>query len=234
MILVVLSDCDNITDRLNRFFKMEPIDIKGIDLCITKLNNYNILFTNIDSTKVAIAKTLITINNFYPIDLMIGVGNCASISNVRKQIGKVAIVSDTLQYDVDFSAMKYPYAMLPDINKRLFLCNSKLAEVAKEACHNVETNYVVGRMVSADRFCANGDTINRLRSKFAADFVDCETAVLSEVGSFYDVPTIIVKGISNYGDINAFNTYLENKLEANTEAFRVVYDMLQIITKKGY
>lgn len=230
LILVISCDYDDLKQTLNNIGKKD-IDKLEDDIYLVKFNNYKTLFIKVGCTKVEITKKIVEICTKYPIKIILGIGNCATI-NTKYHLGDIAIINSSVQYDVDFTAIGLPKSMIPNINKRIFLANNKLIDLIKNNYH--EDNIHYGEISSGDRFISSNNLSNLIKTTIKSDFIDNESSIIMEIAYLYNIPSLIIKGISNYATNNSYEVYLKNKQEANIKALYKIIHLINTLIETGY
>ena len=231
MILVMASDYDNLKEELPEYIKIKEENIRGTKVYKTIINSREVLFVNSGITKVDFTRNFVNIIGKYPVTKVIGIGNAASLNDCLK-IGEVGICDNSLQYDVDFTKLGYKIAKILEIDKSIFYSDRELVKIAQEACKKVCIEYDIGRTISADRFVGNTEKAKKLRKYFEADVLDTECGILGELSYLYCIPTVTVKGISNYGNDCAVEDYSKFRCIANQKSLEVLLAMIEMITKQ--
>lgn len=186
-----------------------------------------VLFAAVGHTKVEISINLMGILQKYYISSIILMGNCGLIKSDIGDIGDIAISSQVYQYDVDFSAIGYPRAVLPSNGQSTFVkANSELIKSARNAARHLSLTSHTGIYGSADQFLADKEFAKYLKYKFNTMFADCESAAVSEIARTFGINMVVVKGISNFANKHAGKDYEKWEEEADELSGQVVLEML--------
>lgn len=231
MILVMASDYDNLKEELPECVKAKEENIRGTKVYKVQIYDKDVLFVNSGITKVDFTRNFVNVIEKYPVTKVIGIGNAASLDDCLK-IGEVGICSNSLQYDVDFTKLGYKIAEIPQLNKSIFYSDNELVKIAKEASEKECIEYAVGRTISADRFVSNTKETEELKDCFEANVLDTECGILGELSYLYNIPTVTVKGICNYGNNCAVEDYKKYRCMANQKALKIALTMIEMLSKK--
>lgn len=229
MFLIMATDFDNLERDLVRFVDFETVKNKNIKVFIAPVDGQDVIFSDAGETKAEVAKNFSAIESYFNIDGIIGIGNCASLQSNRACIGDVMICTDVIQYDIDCSPLGYSIGEVPQLGKIIFYSNESLINTAISACKDNKYDYSLGRVISADRFNSDTSEANKLRAEFSCDFLDMECGVLGELAYIYKIPSVVVKGVSNYGNDDAVKNYNTYRKNANIISLEVAFTMLGIL-----
>ncbi|WMJ24218.1 5'-methylthioadenosine/S-adenosylhomocysteine nucleosidase [Paludicola sp. MB14-C6] len=199
----------------------------GITIYETLLSGNSVIVAVIGYGKVNVGRGIGVVLGNYPITQIIGVGNCGSLIGNNAPPGTMAISSNALQYDVDFSAIGCPVTVLPGTRCGTTCANSNMIKAAQNACRTNEYQFTTGRFCTADMFVSNTVKAKAIRCTFCGDFVDCEVGCIGEVANSSNIPFVCVKGISNTADNNAAKMFDANQCKANDAACRVAITLIE-------
>lgn len=228
MILVMVSDYDNLKEELSKCMRIKEENIGGTKVYKVRINDNDVLFVNSGITKVDFTRNFANVIGKYPVTKVIGIGNAASLDDCLK-IGEVGICSNSLQYDADFTKLGYKIGEIPELNKSIFYSDKDLVKIAKEASGKECIGYSIGRTISADRFVSNTRETEELKRCLEANVLDTECGILGELSYLYCIPIVTVKGISNYGNDCAAEDYERYRCMANQKSLQVALTMIKLM-----
>ncbi|GIM29326.1 5'-methylthioadenosine/S-adenosylhomocysteine nucleosidase [Clostridium polyendosporum] len=133
----------------------------------------------------------------YNVDNIINVGVAGGIG---KDIypGDVVIADSLVQHDVDTTVFGDKYGQIPRLDTFDFKCDSKLIEVAQQACKELsEIKSFTGRIVTGDQFIASIEKIQWLASEFEAFACEMEGGSIAHVCYLNQVPFVVIRSISD-------------------------------------
>lgn len=225
---------DNSMDLLNLLDEdkvLSKYKINDYDVYIIEINGQKVLIADSGYTKCQVGALIAEIMSQFKLTMFIQAGNCAGLCKWSKTLD-VAIATNCLQYDVDFTPLGYCKNEIPVINQTVFYCNKELIKCAQIATCNLDQKSCIGKFVSADKFMACTNFSDDLRRCYGADFLDSESGTIAELAFIYKVPFICVKSVSNYGDNAAECDYGRYKKQANAISAKVAFEMLDLLTKE--
>lgn len=111
--------------------------------------------------------------------------------------GDAIVARDTLQHDMDVTALGFELGEVPFSGERLFSCDPTL--VAKACAAVTDGTVRVGRILTGDRFVTGADRAchAHLRDILRGDAVEMEGAAVAQVCSRNGVPCVIIRTISD-------------------------------------
>lgn len=195
----------------------------------TILCGKNVLFVCTGYNKINLGIACGYVLSIYDISCIIGVGNCGYIGNDNISIGDVAIVSSSLQYDVNSSAIGYPKTVIPDVGLGVFNSTAELVNLSKKSCEQLRYNYSIGRAATGEAFIADREERNYIAREYCTEFIDMECGGLGEVAYIFKISSVFIKGISNYADIFACKDYKQYVDCATEKANKVVSKLIEIL-----
>ena len=157
---------------------------------------------------------------------IIVVGNAASLDETTYPLNSVAIATNSLEWDVDYTALGYNEFTVPGNNVSEYPVDSILLKEAIEAANGLGYTTNTGLFASGDTFVATTTEADQIETDTNANFLDVETGVVGQIAYEYNIPYISVKGISNFANDTAVTDYNTNRITANNVANRVVLNML--------
>ena len=135
------------------------------------------------------------------------------------------IVSTKFAYsDVDATGFDYAWGQVPqmpaDYPVDAYL-HGKIVELLREKVSgfNIQTGFIA----TSDSFMSSVDAVTTIREKLP-DIVasDMEAAPIAQVASFYNIPVLNVRGVSDHVGGDAPDTFEETLEKASQNAFEAV------------
>ena len=157
------------------------------------------------------------------------VGNAASFNVTDNPIGSVAIATNSLEWDVDFTALGADEFVLPPNIVGEYPVDVKLQKEALNAANGLGYQVDIGLFASGDTFVDTATEATTIQTETEAEFLDIDTAAIGQISYQTNIPYISVKGISNYPNDTAVVDYNTNKEAANNLSNRVVLEMLDTL-----
>ena len=199
---------------------------KGVfKFIIGTINDNEIILSKCLTGKVFMAMNAQSMINNYDIDLIINIGVAGGLSG---EIGDVVISKDTMQTDMDVTALGYDKCEIPDINKIHFKADKNIIEISK----NLKTfpfNIMYGRVLTADKFINNKEECEFLKREYDGMLTDMESASLGEVCYINKIPYSIIRGISDKADDTSHKDFKKNLQISCDNAGKVTLEILKMM-----
>ena len=160
------------------------------------------------------------------------VGNAASFNATDNPIGSVAIATNSLEWDVDFTALGVDEFVLPPNMVGEYPTDVRLQKEALNAANGLGYQVDLGLFASGDTFVDTTAEAATIQTETGAEFLDIDTAPIGQISYQTNIPYISVKGISNYANDDALTDYNTNRESANNLSNRVVLEMFDSLFKE--
>lgn len=173
-------------------------NIVGLLFYIGRFAGHNLIIARSGIGKVnAAICTQIMIDHF-GIDYMINIGVAGALEDGLK-IGDILISRDTVQHDMDVSALGDPIGTIPRMAESFFAADEELVRLAQEAASEIAEGYSVkiGRIASGDQFIATKEAKDRIRKNFGASCAEMEGAAIAHTCWLNRIPFVIIRAISD-------------------------------------
>lgn len=195
------------------------------------LNNKDILLIETGFGKVNTGCALENLVRIANITAIIDVGNCASITIHESPIESIAIANASVQYDTNYEPIKYELFQVPGVSSAIYPANQKLVTIANKSALDLEMDCSTGLMGTADRFLIDKKFAEHLKKEHNISFIDSEAGAVGQFAFMHKIPYISVKGVSNHADAEAPFLFYKNEEIASRKASKVVYNMLDVMTR---
>ncbi len=126
----------------------------------------------------------------------------AGALNHEINIGSIIISTDTVQHDVDATALGYKPGKLPGTGPDVFPADAELRRLAaaSAAAAVPEKRVYEGRICSGDQFISDSARKRQLGEEFGALCCDMEGAAIAQVCAMNAVPFVAIRAISDKAD----------------------------------
>lgn len=208
----------NLQDRQDQHFG-------PFTLHVGRLENHAVTLAKCGVGKVN-AAALTQLMMLQDIDYIIFTGVAGAL-DPELQVGDIVVSQDTLQSDLDVSALGYALGQVPG-EALTWVADTKLVEWAEKAARNIEGIRVkVGRVLSCDQFVASPEKSKWFRETFHGFCTEMEGAAVAQICSKWKVPFVIIRSISDSADHSAKVDFRAFTTLAATRAKQVVSGMLR-------
>ncbi|MFX3622921.1 MAG: 5'-methylthioadenosine/adenosylhomocysteine nucleosidase [Ectobacillus sp.] len=162
--------------------KLDDIDVVLVRSGIGKVNS------------AVAAQILITL---YKVSFIINSGVAGAL-NPKLKVGEIVISKDSVQHDVDQTAIDQPPGKFEDSDVIYYKADERLIRLAQEAAKGLEgVRVFIGRVASGDQFVADDKRRKEIIDTFQADAVEMEGAAIGQVAYLNGVPYVIIRSISD-------------------------------------
>lgn len=154
--------------------------------------------------KVGAAATAQALVDRFGVAALINTGIAGALAPGLDQLD-VVVSRDACYHDFDLSAWGYPLGQVPGVDGIAFTADAQLVEAALESVHEVapESEALVGRVASGDRFVGDLATKHTIADTFDAACCEMEGAPIAHVACRNGIPFVIVRTISDAADGDA-------------------------------
>jgi adenosylhomocysteine nucleosidase len=141
--------------------------------------------------------------------------------------GDIVVADDLVQHDMDTTAFGDALGQVPRVDTFAFPCSDRLIKKAIKACSCIkEHNCFVGRIVTGDQFINHPDKLKWLSENFGALACEMEGGSIAQVCYLNDVPFVVIRSISDNGNIGIHMDYEIFKPIAIDNSTRILISML--------
>ena len=156
-------------------------------------------------------------------DLIINTGTTGSF-NPDFALADVIVSTKFAYSDVDATGFDYAWGQVPQMPADYPVddyLHGKIVELLREKVSgfNIQTGFIA----TSDSFMSSVDAVTTIREKLP-DIVasDMEAAPIAQVASFYNIPVLNVRGVSDHVGGDAPDTFEETLEKASQNAFEAV------------
>ena len=182
----------------------------------------------IEGTDVVVVKCGVGQIDMYGVSAIINTGIAGSL-DADIDIGDIVLATDTVEHDMDVSALGYEPGVIPDTELSVFKTSDELLKIAQDSVDaaNIGVKVFTGRVVSGDQFIWGKDKKKWLVETFGGRCAEMEGAAIGHVAVLNKVPYLVVRAISDKADDSAEMDYptfaakaIENSVNMMTEIIK--------------
>lgn len=163
----------------------------------------------------------------FKVDNIINVG-IAGGTGLRVMPGDVVVAENLVQHDMDTSAFGDEVGQVPRINTFDFPCDKELIKKASNACFGLENHSCfVGRIATGDQFINDTEKLRWINDKFGALACEMEGGSIAQVCYLNNVPFVVIRSISDNGNIGVHMDYEKFKPIAIENSTKILIAMLK-------
>ena len=165
----------------------------------------------------------------YSPDCIINTGVAGTLTD-ELGIGDRAVGIDSVQHDMDTTAIGDPRGFISVINKVRIPCDAQLVDCISKAVKSIGVNSRSGTVASGDSFIASDEQKKLITDTFdGAICCEMEGAAIGQVCTINHIPYAIIRAISDNADgasPDDFPAFTEKAAKRSIEVVRKVIKML--------
>jgi adenosylhomocysteine nucleosidase len=202
----------------------------GVTFHTGTLNSIEVVLGRCGVGKVNAAAAVQAMIDKFSVSSIIFTGLAGTLVPYLKR-GDVVISNFVGQHDFDLTAFGKRPGQVTDTG-RLIEADPKLVEIAAKAyeqsvaAHRLESQMVVGTIVTGDSFVADTARIKWLQREFGAVAAEMEGAAVGQVCLSNKIPFVVIRVISDSASGDAAGQFILFLDEASQLSFRIVSGML--------
>lgn len=182
----------------------EQREIAGMNFFIGTVGDKEVVVVRCNIGKVSAAICAQILVDIFNIEYVINTGVAGGLYP-ELSIGDIVVASDTVEHDMDASAVGNPKGEIPHMQRACFEVNNKLVTVAQSAAESLKGDHkvFVGRVVSDDQFICSIRVKEEINSTFTAYCAEMEGAAIAHTCFLNQVPFVMIRTISDKADQSA-------------------------------
>lgn len=194
------------------------------------LNNVPVVIVQSGIGKVNAALCTQILADLFQVTHIINTGVAGSL-NAALDIGDILISRDALHHDMDVTIFGYQLGEVPQMGRREFPADERLAKLAKEACEmvNPDIHAILGRVVSGDQFISGNEIKEKLIQEYQGDCAEMEGASIAHGAYLNNIPFVIIRAISDKADNSAEMDYPAFEAAAAKHSAALVKELVKHI-----
>lgn len=226
----IIGAMDEEIDVLTRSLNIQEIvETSGLKVINAKLGSMQCFIVRCGIGKVNAALCTQALIDRFDVDYIINVGVAGAL-HPDLDVNDVVISSEAIQYDIDASAAGDPVGTIPRMDTSVFRADEHLVKIAEKSASELHLgNYMVGRIVTGDKFVASKDFKDELRKSFDGLCCEMEGGAIAHVCHVNKVPFLIIRSISDKADGTAVKTFDNFLVEACEISKSIILKILRKI-----
>ncbi|MCL2481588.1 MAG: 5'-methylthioadenosine/adenosylhomocysteine nucleosidase [Spirochaetaceae bacterium] len=205
MYLVLCAMKEEVSEIIEKLDVLEKYNFFGMDFYRGILCNHETIvgMTGVGKVMAAIV-TQKMIDVFLPKKVIFsGIAGCLSKDI---DIGDIVISADTMQHDMDASALGFKIGEIPYTGIRLIEADPEMINAAKNFKAG-NSKIILGRILTGDRFIAKLEERNYLAAEMEGVAVEMEGAAAAITAKLNNIPFLIIRVISDKSDGKALDDF---------------------------
>ena len=194
-----------------------------------KLHQKEVIAVKSGVGKVNAAMCTQILIDVFKVNTLIHVGVAGAV-HPDLEIGDIVISEDSCQYDMDARAFGHPRGEIPNMDTTFFKADPTLIKLAETAAQELNVNYRIGRVMTADLGVDSHKLKEELREEFGGLCVEMEGAAVGQVAMLNQVPYLVIRSMSDKADSNLTDDYKANLEASIKNGVAMVLRMVQGVT----
>ncbi|QLE79733.1 5'-methylthioadenosine/adenosylhomocysteine nucleosidase [Francisella sp. Scap27] len=185
---------------LSKLSSYKEVEYANNKYYIAEHNGNELIIAYSKIGKVFSAMTATIMVEHFGAETLLFTGVAGGLQNLN--VGDVMIATSTVQHDVDITAFGYPHGKIPTSEVNIPTCKNlfeKAQEVAKEQNLSLKT----GVIATGDQFIHSFERKDFVIKEFQASAIEMEGASVNLVCNELNVPSLILRSISDTADGDA-------------------------------
>lgn len=208
----------------------EQREIAGMTFFLGTVGEKEVAVVRCGIGKVNAAVCTQILIDIFEVEYVINTGVAGGL-HPELNIGDIVVSSDTVEHDMDASAVGNPRGEIPRMQKTYFEADEKLIVAAKKAAESLKGNHkvFVGRVASGDQFICSIKVKEDIYSTFTAYCAEMEGAAIAHTCFLNQVPFVIIRAISDKADQSADVSFEEFVDIAARNASKMIEGILETL-----
>lgn len=231
MKIAIIAAMSEEIEPFRKYFESKEIVFKKGKTIVERASN-DILLVQSGIGKANAAATAAWVCEKFSPDVIINTGSTGSFVNYTN-LGDVVIANKSLYSDVDATAFGYGWGQVPQMPAEYLLEDDffkKISNVFEDKKLNFNIHF--GTIATSDSFMSSPESVDFIKNKIK-DIVasDMESTAISQIASFFEIPFLNIRGISDYVGASAPETFKETLELASKNAFDAVILLVEYLKK---
>lgn len=225
VIVAMSSELEGFLESLS-ITKEEKIAGKTFYISTQKEYEVVIVISGIGKVNASISATLLL--SKFGVDLVINTGVAGGLEHF--ELNTIVIAKSLVQHDLDITAFGRPLGFIPSLDCVEIQSNNKLVEFLEKEIKDSKTI----TLASGDQFICSKEDANRIKNQFNAKACDMESCAIAQVCSFFNVPFVAIRLISDSAGDDATSEYQSNLDKAAKEIALIVVNLMDKLVKVDF
>lgn len=200
---------EEVTLLKSRLSNLTSEKVAGLEVFKGEMHGKTVLVCQSGMGKVAAGATTQLLVTKYGIDAIINSGIAGNMTS-KIGVGDVVISKEVTYHDAEISMINQHYP-----NMDSYFANETMIAAAEKACRETNTNYIVGKIATGDRFIGETEQKNAIARFCDPDCVEMEGAAIAHIACKNDIPFLIIRSMSDNADENAREELVEKHFDVS-------------------
>jgi len=213
----------------NKMTKKEIKQINDLRFVVGKIAGEKCILVESGVGKVNAARTTQVMVDHFKLDYIFNLGSAGAINDNLK-IGDIVIGKHVVQHDFDITAFGHSKGYITGVGDNV-KCDNELIQAFEKVIQGIpEKNYQIkiGIVATGDIFCTDIAMKDKIRANFNADVVDMECGAIAQVAYLNNIPSIVVRSVSDTPNGENAATFDENLKLASKRCANILEEFLNV------
>lgn len=186
---------------------------------ILEQTEYSLFLVETGIGKVNAAASASILCELIQADIIINTGSAGGFLG-EVEIGDVVYGTKLIYSDVDATGFDYAFGQVPQMPREYPLAQTWL-EILDTMDTPTDYNLHKGLIVTSDSFMSDPEFVTVVKENFPDVLAsDMESTAIAQVASFYEIPVVNIRGISDIAGVKAAESFDTHLGQAARHAFR--------------
>lgn len=226
----IISAMDNEIELLLEEAEIDHVDTYGgVDYNVGTLCNHPVIITRSGIGKVRSASAASALLNNYTVSKVIFTGIAGGVGDSTQVLDEV-IATKLVQHDYGMMNNDgFEWSDESGGEDGYYICDEELVSKAYDAAVEVlgESHVFEGVIATGDQFIASEEYVKKLQDDFDALACEMEGASVACVCTYYDVPFVVIRAMSDKADGKAYEAYDNMGDIAAEQSSKIVLNILE-------
>ena len=198
---------EEITLLKSRMDDVTTEKVAGLEIFTGTLHGKNVVLTQSGMGKVAAGAATQLLITKYGIDAIMFSGIAGNMTS-KIGVGDVVVSREVVYHDAEISMINQHYP-----NMDSYFGDENMIAAASRACEETNTNYIVGKIATGDKFIGETEQKNAIAAFCDPDCVEMEGAAIAHIACKNDVPFVIIRAMIDNADESAREELVEKHFD---------------------
>ena len=181
--------------------------VAGLEIFKGNLHGKTVVICQSGMGKAAAAATTQLLVTKYGIEAIVFSGIAGNMTS-KIGVGDVVLSKEVIYHDAEISMIAQHYP-----NMDSYFGDENLIAAAEKACQETDTNYIVGKIATGDKFIGETSQKEAIAAFCDPDCVEMEGAAIAQIACKNDIPFLIIRAMSDNADEKAREELVEKHFD---------------------
>ncbi len=200
---------EEVTLLKSRLSNLTSEKVAGLEVFKGEIHGKTVVLCQSGMGKVAAGATTQLLVTKYGIDAIINSGIAGNMTS-KIGVGDVVLSKEVTYHDAEISMINQHYP-----NMDSYFADENMIKAAEKACRETDTNYIVGKIATGDKFIGETAQKTAIAAFCNPDCVEMEGAAIAHIACKNDIPFLIIRSMSDNADETAREELVEKHFDVS-------------------